>query len=101
LSIHQQASAPELIHSEFYHTQRGRRFMTQLQYDSAIESFLQAVSLGAAGAADSSSPSSSSSPPFSASNDFALIGWLGEAYAAVGEIEKAEQAFLFAISLNR
>ena len=97
LSIQQQASAPEIIHSEYYYCQRGKKFLSQLKYASAIESFLQGVALGA-GVEEVDITASS---PFSAKNDFSLVLSLGDAFAAVGEIQKAERAFLFAISLNR
>ena len=97
LSIQQEASSPEVIHSEFYHIERGKKLMSQAKYENAIDTFLQGVALGQG----VDEVDIGSSEPFSVHNDYSLVGWLGTAYAAVGDIVKAEKSLVFAISLNR
>ena len=71
--------------------------MSQAKYENAIDTFLQGVALGQG----VDEVDIGSSEPFSVHNDYSLVGWLGTAYAAVGDIVKAEKSLVFAISLNR
>ena len=102
LSIRQQAPAPEIIRSEFYHAQRGRKLLQQGQHEDAIETLLRAVALGSGtDDAEEGAGSGRGAPAFSPQNDPSLVALLGTAYAAVSDAGRAERAFLFSVSLNR
>lgn len=98
LSLHQQAAAPEVVHSEYYLTQRGLKLLAQGQIGAAIDTLLQGVGLGAAAAGGDVVGRSG---VYSPHNSFILLHTLGEAYSAAGDISAAEEAFVYAISLNR